>query len=143
MPRIGILNLFIGFFLLFLSSCCGAFLASDTSYALLQHKDLLTTWGYVLRKSAHSHTNLFGFLHISFGLTLPYSLFSSKIKKIQTLALLAGSFAMSFLLLTRSYFPIAQNSSDFLGILTALLLSTTLLSLASHSFALYLKLQQR
>lgn len=136
MERIKILNIFIGFLLIFIASCCGSFLANDSTYALLHNKELFNTWSYILKKSAHGHTNMFGFLHISLGLTLSSSSLSLKIKKLQTVGVLLGSVAMSILLFLRSYFSLNQNSYDFLGYLIALFLSLSLLAIASHCFGL-------
>ena len=140
MPRIALLNILIGFTLIFLASCYGAFLSGDASYAVLLQKDLLNSWGFILRKSAHAHTNFFGILHVLLGLTMPYVKISSKVKKLQTTGLALGAFAMSVLLFIRSYNPPDPLSYDYLGWLLGFFLSCALLSLASHLFGLFSKI---
>ena len=140
MQFLRVLNFLIGFSLIFLASCCGFFLAKDSSYALLLKKELLSSWAYLLQKSAHAHTNLFGFLHIAFGQTLASSKCSLKWKIAQTVGLFLGSFAMSFLLLFRSHFPVSPGAFDIMGYTIAFFLSFSLLALASHSFGLLRKL---
>ncbi len=143
MARVSLFNIFLGFFLIFLASCYGAFLARDSTYALLQNKELLDSWGYILRKSAHAHTNSFGMLHILLGLTQPYSNLSLATKKKQTWGLLAGTFAMSVLLFVRSYIPVDRLAYDIQGYFIGCCLTLSLLSLASHCFGLFSKLKKR
>ena len=71
-----------GFFVIVLAACLGTFLVRQVEVYEETRQELLSSWGYLLLKSSHGHTNLFGILHILFGLSLPYSYFSIKIKVI-------------------------------------------------------------
>ena len=139
MPQLGIFNILVGFVLIFLASSGGFFLSINTTEILKNTPEQLSQWAIILQKSAHGHTNLFGFLHIAFGLTLPYSRFTNNVKKIQTTGFLAGSIAMSLFLVLRSFnMPTAQL--DLLGIVSAVFLCATLAALLSHISGLALKL---
>ena len=131
-------NFTIGFFLLFIASASGFFLARESSYAILAQKELLDSWLYILQKSAHAHTHFFGLLHIAFGQTLTSSSCTLKQKKFQTFGLSLGSFSMSCLLLLKAYFPPVHI--DYLGFLMGVLLSCSLLALATHFLGLLKKL---
>jgi hypothetical protein len=141
MPRIAILNFVIGFSVLFVAAAGGAFIANDLTEAFLRDQALLNNWNAVLSRSAHGHTNLFAILHICFGLTIPYSVFSDKTKGIQTAALAAGTFAMGPLMVIRSTMP-PSDGLDVLSIVIGIFLSCALAMLFSHACGLlgkYLK----
>ena len=135
MPRLSLLNLFIGFFTLFFAASAGAFLATTTTRSMMQDPSYLTGWAYTLQRSAHGHTNLFGLLHIALGLTLPYSRVGRIWQAYQTLGLLLGTLGMSVLMLVRSQVPPSEEF-DFLGLVTGVFLTAALLSLGTHTLAL-------
>ena len=139
MPQLGVFNMLVGFVLIFLASCGGFFISTQTVEAMQHAPSQLSEWSMTLQRSAHGHTNLFGLLHITFGLTLPYSAFSNKVKKLQTSGLVAGSLAMSLCLVLRS-FQMPSHSIDGLGIFSAVLLCATMAALLSHITGLALKL---
>ncbi|MBC7658827.1 MAG: hypothetical protein H7249_03885 [Chitinophagaceae bacterium] len=136
MSRLSLLNMAIGFTVLFFAACAGAFVSFDMTEAYLKDVTQLHTWQATLLASAHGHTNLFGTLHIALGLTFPYSQLSSKIKAWQTAGLFAGVIAMGPLMMARaSYGP--SESLEGMGLAIGVLLSLSLLTLASHSVALW------
>jgi len=139
MNRIAILNMLIGFSAIFLAACAGSFIAFDTTEAFIKDKALLESWQMIMLKSAHGHTNLFGMIHIALGLTMPWSKLSLKIKKLQTIGLSMGTFAMSALMTTKSYMGPA-NELDFLDISIGIFLSAALLSIGLQCYGLYGKL---
>lgn len=135
MPRLSILNMAIGFMVLFFAACAGAFVSFDMTEAYLKDPTLLHTWQATLLASAHGHTNLFGMLHIALGLSFPYSPLAMKWKAWQTGGLFAGVIAMGPLMMIRaSYGPSA--SLEGMGLLIGAFLSLSLLTLATHSAAL-------
>lgn len=140
MPFLKTLNFFLGFLFLFLASSSGFFLAKESSFAILEAKEILTSWAYVLQKSAHAHTNLFGLLHVAFGVSLSSSLLSLRIKIFQTLGFFLGGLAMSLLLFLRSYLLYSEAFSAFLSTLSALFLSCSLLAMGTHLFGLLKKM---
>lgn len=142
MPRIAIVNFLIGFVVLFLAASAGAFIANDLTESFLKDRELLNTWNAVLARSAHGHTNLFAILHICFGLTIPYSVFSSRVKFLQTIGLSAGTFAMGPLMLVRSFAP-PTDSLDVTAILIGICLSGALVMIFSHACGLAGKIMRR
>ncbi len=140
MPFLRVLNFFLGFSFLFIASSSGFFLAKESSYALLEAKEHLSSWVYVLQKSAHAHTNLFGLLHVAFGVSLTSSSLSFRFKFFQTLGFFSGSLAMSVLLFTRSYLSSHSSLSSLLSMVSAFFLACSLLALATHTFGLLKKL---
>ena len=140
MSQVSLWNLLIGFFVIFLAACAGVFLADDmTSHYVYQHTQVLS-WELVIIKSAHSHTNSFGVLHILLGLTLPYSRVSATIKVFQTVALGLGTVAMSVLMMLKSQSP-AVMGYDGLGTLIGICLSATFICILSHCYGLALRLR--
>lgn len=137
MPRLGLANMLIGFALISLAAMGGAFVANDATLALAQDPGLLNTWGYILRKSSHGHTNLFGTLHVLFGLTIPYSKLNLAAKKAQTMGLLCGSLAMSIGMILRAQLSTAANE-NFLDYAVAAGLALALAALAAHVVGLAL-----
>jgi hypothetical protein len=142
MPRVAILNMVIGFAVLFVAAAAGAFIANDLSEAFLRDRELLNSWNAVLSRSAHGHTNLFAILHICFGLTIPYSVLSSRIKKFQTIGLFLGTFAMGPLMIVRASMAPSEGF-DPVAILIGIFLSCALAMLFSHAYGLTGKLLQR
>lgn len=139
MPRLGLLNMVIGFFTLFVAACAGAFISFDMTQFFLKDPAQLDSWQLTLMKSAHGHTNLFGILHIVFGLTLPYSPFPSKIKIAQTCGFFAGVLSMGPLMMIRAYLG-PTDSLEGIGLLIGAGLSLALLALSSHAAGLLFKL---
>jgi hypothetical protein len=142
MPRLGLWNLLIGFVALSLAASGGAFIANDMTNAFIQDKAFLDSWQHTLLSSSHGHTNLFGFLHIAFGLTLAYSPLPLFYKKLQTAGLLCGTLAMGPGLILKAFSTPATNLEP-LGLVLGLLLSLALATLVSHSGALAYRLLKR
>ena len=142
MPRIALLNFVIGFSVLFVAAAGGAFIANDLTDAFLRDPQLINSWNAILSRSAHGHTNLFGLLHICFGLTIPYSIFSPKIATAQTAALFAGTFAMGPLMIIRSTMP-PSDGVDVMAILIGIFLSSALIMIFSHACGLLGKFMKR
>ena len=141
MSRLSILNMALGFFVLFVAACAGAFVSFDMTQAYLKDTNQLASWQSTLLQSAHGHTNLFGLLHIALGLTFPYSPLSPRIKIAQTVGLFAGVMAMGPLMMIRSsYGP--TESFEGIGLFIGALLSCSLLTLATHSAALIYRLMK-
>ena len=132
-----LLNIVSGFFLLFASACGGFFLSLNTQTALSHDPQMLSSSLYIMQKSSHSHTNLFALIHIVFALTLKDSKLSLQSKKYQTIALFLGSFTMSMLMLTRSFFP---GDLALLKYVSAIFLCFFLLALLSHCYGVLRKL---
>ena len=140
MSQVSLWNILIGFFVVFLAACAGVFLADNmTSHYVYQSSEVLS-WEQVIVKSAHSHTNSFGMLHILLGLTLPYSRVSLTVKVLQTIAFGLGTVAMSVLMMIKSQYP-AVMGYDGLGALIGLCLSATLIGISSHCYGLALRLR--
>lgn len=121
----------IGFSLICLAAMAGAFIAQEATEAFVKDPSQLAAWGFTLRKSSHAHTNLFGMLHIVFGLTLPYSGMGIKIKRFQTLGLAAGSVAMSVGMILRAQFS-SPSTEGWLDYGVAACLSLALVALMIH-----------
>ena len=141
MSKVSLINMLIGFCLLFLSACAGLFVVNQTTL-ILEAKQNLITWQNILQKSAHGHTGLFAMIHISFALTLPYSRLKHKIKILQTVGLSSGSIAISFLLFIRS--NVERNKDfDLLGIIIGTCLSFTLIAIFTHCVGLAIKVFEK
>ena len=139
MPRIALLNMALGFLAVFLAACGGVFVANDATNAFLHHPQELQGWQFTLMASAHGHTNLFGMLHILFGLTLPYSGFKGKTHVWQSVGLGLGTLGMSVLMVLRS-FVMPSATSDPLGIVLGIMLGAALVAIGSHTAGLLQKL---
>lgn len=142
MSRLALINMIIGFTVLFLAAAGGAFVATDLVDGYLRDPEILGSWQTTLLAHSHGHTNLFAMIHILLGLTLPYSALSLRVKTWQTWGLLAGTLAMGPGMVVRAYQGPRDNLEP-LGILLGLALSMALLSLISHSAGLYMKLVRR
>ena len=142
MSRLSILNMALGFLVLFLAACAGAFVSFDMTQAFLHDPMQLETWQLTLLKSAHGHSNLFGLLHIALGLTLPYSPAPMLWKKLQTIGMFAGVLAMGPGMMLRA-FSGPSESFDPIGLMIGLGLSLSFASLASHAAGLFYKLLRR
>jgi hypothetical protein len=140
MSKTALLNLIVGFIAIFTAAAAGAFLGleiTENSVAKMSE-----SWSLTLRKSAHGHTNLFGYLHILFGLTIPYSRLSMRMKNYQTVGLIAGTLAMSVGMYLRS-FSQPSTDVDLLSIVVAAGLTLALTAIALHIYGLILKFTER
>ena len=139
MSRLGQLHMITGFWLIFIASCGGFFVADDHQKSLMQQRpgDLLAWW-MLLQSSAHGHTNLFGMLHILTGLTLPYSELSNGWKNLQFVGLAMGSFAMSVLMLVRSW-RLPKPGVDSLGVVMGGMLAGALIAIILHIVGLTIR----
>ena len=135
MPRIALINMSIGFFVLALVAAAGAFLATDITDGFLVDKAIMNSWQHIIQKSSHGHTNLFAILHILFGLTLPYSKLSNRWHVIQTFGLAAGTFAMGPGMLVRAVAG-PESGINALDIVLGGCLSAALVTLVTHGAAL-------
>lgn len=142
MSRLSILNMALGFFVLFFAACAGAFVSFDMTQAFLHDLKQLDTWEMTLLQSSHGHSNLFGILHIALGLTLPYSPLALRWKQLQTVGLFGGVLAMGPGMIMRA-FAGPSDSFDALGLTIGVGLSMALVSLGTHSAALFYKLMRR
>ncbi len=139
MPRLSIMNMLIGFAVLFITAAAGAFISIDFTRDYLLDPTQTLNWAAVLYRSAHGHVNLFAILHICFGLTLPYSQLSNKFKILQTAGLFSGIIAMGpGLIIKASLQP--STAIQVSDILIGTLLFAALLSLLSHAVGLSMKL---
>ena len=141
MPRLAIFNFLIGFLVLSLAAAAGSFIAVSITDSYLKDRAIAASWELLLSRSAHGHTNLFGILHILFGLTLPYSACSLRQKKAQTIGLFFGTVAMSFGMMIKAYSGPSQ-SGGLWDVVVGGLLSCALLALASHTLGLWQKLSR-
>ncbi len=141
MQRIGILNMFLGFMLIFLAASAGAFVAMDATHRFLDGVTV-ATWRDMLQASAHGHTSLFGIIHISFGITLPYSILSQRLKKIQTVAIFCGAMAMGPMMMIRAALG-PTPTYEWNGLLIGGLLTLALFAIAGHAYGLLGKILSR
>ena len=143
MPKIAILNMIIGFSAIFVSACGGFFLGTEVADTFIHEPENVGSWFLTLASSAHGHTNLFGYLHILVGLTMPYSfLKSSRLQIFQTACIGSGTFAMSFLMFYRSLGE-PESSYSVLGILIGICLSLSLVGIFQQIYGLSAKLLRR
>lgn len=142
MPRLALINILVGFAVVFVSAAGGAFIAWDMSQGFVSEPAILNSWYLTLARSSHGHFNLFGYLHILFGLTLSYSSLSQKLKVWQSMGLVLGTLAMGPGMLMRAY---GQPSVDVSvsATLVGLMLSLALASIGAHIVGLGLKLAKR
>ncbi len=131
----------IGFSLIFLAASGGAFIAVNATQRALEG-NLIEGWSELLQTSSHGHTSLFGMIHILFGLTLPYSKITPKVKLLQTIGIGCGSLAMGPLMLFRSSFG-PTSSFEINGVIIGSMLSLALAAIGVHIFGLMLELQRR
>lgn len=122
-----------------LAAMAGSFIAIDITESYLNDLASLQSWQLTLMRSAHGHSNLFGMLHVAFATTLAWSRFSPRIKLWQTIGLLMGSLAMGPVMVVRSYLAV-PTGIDLMGICVGVLLTGALLAVASHSYALFVRL---
>ena len=135
MPRLALAHMLLGFSLVLFAAAAGAFVAYDATASFIHDPSNLHSWQFTILSSAHGHSNLFGILHILYGLTCNYSKLSLRIKKFQTLGLILGSLAMCFVMPIRAIMGPEENF-DILGIIMGIFLSTWLAAVASHCYGL-------
>ena len=136
MSRLALVNMVIGFTIIFLSASFGTFIVVELEELFRGAPHLVNDWYMTLLQSSHGHSSLLGMIHILFGLTLPYSRLSATFKFYQTLALIAGSLAMGPILVLR-----ATVDSDLLVVISGLLLALFLFAIIFHAFGIYLKIR--
>ena len=135
MSRLSISHFLFGFWLIAFSALLGAFISTEETRSFILDPKIRDSWQSVLLKSSHGHSSLFGLIHIVFGLTLPYSRLSHRIKVFQTIGLLCGSGCMNILLVVKAFhMPIL--GFDLLGIFMGFGLSFWILSVIFHCFGL-------
>lgn len=142
MPRIAVLNLWLGFSVVTIAACGGIFVAFDLTEEFLLGNVTLNSWFQVLSRSAHGHFNLFGFLHVLFGLTIPYSRLPLWFKRWQTLGLGLATLAMGPGMLWRASLG-PTDSFDINGMAIGIGSGFGLLALASHAVGLAMKYFER
>lgn len=142
MPRLSLLNMAIGFFVVFLSSCLGVINSFELTSAFLNDPKALGSWLMTISNSAHGHTALFGVVQILFGLSLSYSRHRVKIKEVQTLCMSLAPIGMGPLLMIRGQAG-PSPSTDFLGIAIGICMVSSTLAILWHAFGLVLKLKER
>jgi hypothetical protein len=131
--RLVLLNLLIGFTAVSVAMAGGFFLAQDAEWSLQQAGQLVLTWPLVLRKSAHSHLNLFGYLHVLFGLTLSYSSLPLRWQRLQTCSLASGTLAMGLGLTLRSFqAPPSAGTIQLIAIVMAFCLTAAMVAIVGH-----------
>jgi ABC-type nickel/cobalt efflux system permease component RcnA len=123
-----------------LAASAGSFIATDITFKYLREQTLQDTWYSLLSKSAHGHTNLFGLLHISLGLTMPYARWSQIIRVIQTIGLSLGSFAMSVLMVVRGLKP-PSDGIEIVGMSIGICLSAALAAIVIQAMGLCLRIR--
>ena len=135
MPRLALLNMIVGFVIISLAAAFGTFLATDMTEMFVHDPAALSNWQTTLQQSAHGHSNLFGMLHIVFGLTMPYSVLNNRIKSLQTMGLFMGVMAMGPGMLIRAN-QIPNNEFDLTGVVIGILLSACFAAICMHIFGL-------
>ena len=136
MPRLALINMVIGFTIIFLSASFGTFIVVEMEEMFRSAPHLLNDWYMTLLQSSHGHSSLLGMIQILFGLTLPYSRLSTTFKGYQTLALIAGSLAMGPILALRAT---VFTDSELLLVINGLLLALFLFAIIFHAFGIYLR----
>lgn len=139
MSRLALFNGAFGFMWIALAAMAGSFVAIDMTESFVSDPAALHTWQLTLMRSAHGHSNLFGLLHIGFAATLAWSRLSPRIKLGQTIGLVMGSLAMGPVMVLRSYLAVPIGI-DLMGITVGVLLTGSLIAIASHSYALFARL---
>lgn len=139
MPRLALLNFLIGFIVIFLAAALGTFVATDMTRLFVHDPAALHSWNLTLTQSAHGHANMFGMLHILFGLTMSYSVMSMRIKTFQTAGFAAGTLAMSVGMMVRAN-QMPHEGFDLTGLVLGLMFSATFAALAVHVIGLLKKM---
>lgn len=141
MSRLALINMVIGFVIVFISASLGTFIVNTMTELYVTAPQHLAAWQHTLARSAHGHSTLCGLVHILFALTLPYSRLSARFKLWQSLGILAGSIAMGPLLLWKSLIP-PTLELDLLSVVMGLLLSLFLFAIIFHAFGIFLRIRR-
>lgn len=141
MPRLGLLNMCLGFIVVFFAASAGVFHALDLTTIWLQDPESAARgdWQRMLNASSHGHTNLFGYLQILTGLTMSWSALPVRVKVFQTAALLAGVLAMGPGMMIRASLG-PTPSLDLTGIAIGTGLSAALVAVALQALGIGMKL---
>lgn len=139
MSKLAQVNVAIGFIVIFIAASAGSFIAFDLAENFLKDPELISSWAATLQRSAHGHFNMFGMLHILFGLSLHYSKLGTSVKRWQTIGLFLGTIAMGPVMLIRSYSG-PSTTIDFLTVIMGSFLSLALAVLAMHIYGIFLKM---
>ncbi len=142
MSKVSLINVLIGWVGLVISAFAGVFIASDLSTEFINHSQMSETWKSVIIQSSHGHSNMFSMIHILFGLSLSYSVYSSRIKLIQTILLFMGLIAMGPLMYLRSNIKPTPDLG-LVEVSIGICLSLSLLSMCSHCMGIASKLFKR
>lgn len=142
MPKIALYNMFLGFAIVAIAAMGGVFNAYELTDLYLKGPAVSPEWQRVLSHSAHGHTNLFGILHIIFGLTMPYSKITLKFGKTLTIGLSLGAIAMGPLLLIRAAMGPTASLTP-LGVTIGLFLACALSAIMVHAWGLWSSLTKR
>lgn len=134
------INIFLGWVVVVAAAAAGTFLSVDIRENMGTDSAVLASWAFRLSRSAHAHTNLFGMLHILFGITESYSALPDRFKMWQTLGLTFGTLAMSVGLLIQSQVLPEESGSWYLEIMLGALLSASLLAMFSHCYGILLRM---
>ena len=130
MSKPQLINFIIGYGLLILGVGIGGYVTNQIEESLLyQNPSQLMVLKLAIMKSSHGHTNLFGMLHILVALSFPYLLFPRRMLWWITGGLSLGSFGMSVLLLTKSFFLFDAKMTGYLSIGIGLCLTGALLAI--------------
>lgn len=140
MSRLALINMVIGFVLVFLSASLGTFIVNEMTELYLTAPEHLAAWQHTLARSAHGHSTLCGLVHILFALTLPYSRLSERLKLWQAVGIFAGSIALGPLLLLKSLMQ-PSLALDPLSMVMGLLLSLFLFAIIFHAFGIFLRIK--
>ncbi len=132
MSRIAFGNIIFGFTVIFFAAIYGAVMAFDSADTMARAPMEMLSWGNTLVKSSHGHTNLFGLLHICFGLTFAFSALPKKWQILQSFFLGCGTFAMGPLMIARAKSGLPKVGIDFLGGFIGLFLSLALAAILMH-----------
>lgn len=142
MSRLGLLNMAWGFFILIFTGFMGMFNAYSLTDVYLKGREVVPQWEQVLFDSAHGHLGLFGIIHVLMGLTFPYSTMPDLVKRLQTIGLVLGCFAMGPLLVVRGKLG-PEVSFSPLGMTIGLCMTLAMMSLIAHLIGLAEKVYRR
>jgi hypothetical protein len=142
MSKVSLINVLIGWLGLVIAAFAGVFIASDISTEFINSSQMSETWKSVIIQSSHGHSNMFSMIHILFGLSLSYSVYTSRVKFIQTIFLFMGLFAMGPLMYLRSNIK-PTPEMGWVEVSIGVCLSLSLLSMCSHCLGIASKFFKR
>jgi len=142
MSKVSLINVLIGWIGLVISAFAGVFIASDLSTEFINHSQMSETWKSVIIQSSHGHSNMFSMIHILFGLSLSYSVYTNRTKIIQTIFLFMGIVAMGPLMYLRSNIK-PTPELGLVEVSIGVCLSLSLLSMCSHCIGIASKIFKR